>query len=148
MRRRHLLLLVLGIVGLLATGYAALWLTRPVRITWKSCHSIRRGMTKDEILRIVGLPPGDYRSRPQVQGTWHTYDGPIDFNSQLFSNHGPGFIPEDPGYVPAYVRRWIDDDGELQLFFDNDDGPLTASMYWSHGPEGPFLDRLRRWLGL
>jgi hypothetical protein len=62
MRRRKLIAAVVGL-AVVAAGAVALWPDPSSRITRENVDRIREGMTRAEVVAILG-PPGDYSSGP------------------------------------------------------------------------------------
>jgi hypothetical protein len=57
MRRRRLLVVLAGLAVVVAAGVVVLW-PRPDRVTRVNCDRIREGMSRAEVVGILG-PPGD-----------------------------------------------------------------------------------------
>ena len=115
------LLLALSLLACLAVGFAGvLWLTAPrQRITPESFAKINQGMTLQEVEYILGGPPGDY---------------------------GPGWD------LLMYLQRdesemWSEGNCLICVYLEG--GRVrSASLSESLRVEEPFLDKLRRWLGI
>jgi hypothetical protein len=77
MTRRKRLYLVLGTLILVSVVvYGALWLTRPkYRINEESVRAIRVGMTEEEVVAIIGVPPGSYASDGVLPNNASPLDG-------------------------------------------------------------------------
>jgi hypothetical protein len=64
MRRRTLLVLVVGLAAVVAAGVVVLWQGQePNRITLERFDHIHDGLTRAEVESVLG-PPGDYRTAP------------------------------------------------------------------------------------
>src|SRR6516162_2477131 len=73
MRRRTLLVVLVGLAVVVAVGAVVLWPQPPSRITRENYDRIREGMSRAEAQAILG-PPGDYTTGPLA--TWareHTH---------------------------------------------------------------------------
>jgi len=71
-RRRMLLVALVGLAVVVAAGAVVLWPSQPNRITRENCDSIRAGMTRAEVEAILGAP-SDYRTglgEWEYGGTW------------------------------------------------------------------------------
>jgi outer membrane protein assembly factor BamE (lipoprotein component of BamABCDE complex) len=55
MRMRKLLVALAGLAVVVAAGVVALW-PQPLRATWENYDSIREGMTRAEVVAILGPP--------------------------------------------------------------------------------------------
>ncbi len=117
------LLVVLAGVGALSVR----WLTVPVtsHISEATVARIQPGMTKAEVERLLGGPPGDYTTR-----------------SMVWALEISRLVP------PGTPASWLSDEGEATVYFDEEG--LVTGAYFDHAFDGPesLLDRLRRWLGL
>jgi hypothetical protein len=60
MRRRTLLVVLVGLAVVIAAGAVVVW-PQPSRITKENCDRIHTEMTRAEVEAILG-PPGDYRT--------------------------------------------------------------------------------------
>ena len=130
MTRRRLVLLIPPLF--LLAGYLALWCTKPTRITAGDFRAVRIGMTVAEVLAVVRVPPGDYRSIQNQQ-----------------ESPGVSLVPppgnRSPATPEAVMMRWKDDDGEFIIY--ESDGRVAGFGHISERDE-TFLERLRGWLGL
>ncbi len=129
MRRRwKLILLAAACLVLLC---AALWLLlRPPppssKITPAAAERVAPGMTEDEVVAAIGLPPGDYRSDPA---------GP---------RHFVEFLPK-PG---VRVLEWEADACNIQVKVDEPTGRVASKIVGQPMPPPSAWSRLRGWLGL
>jgi hypothetical protein len=96
-------------IGLLATGIGVLLLLSfqgvpsiPVDAEAK----IRFGMTEEQVVRILGASPGDYRTRTVVYGGLRRLPR---FSSGRRNNR------EQP---PCIMKAWTTNDGEIKVWFD------------------------------
>jgi hypothetical protein len=92
------------LIGLLAAGLVlggmllALVMPRHCPVTRAACGRIQEGMTQAEVEKILGVPPGDYRTRPVrpfvliVEGGWCMVRGSF--------------------------AHWMGDEAELDVCFD------------------------------
>jgi hypothetical protein len=130
MTRRRVLCGLLLASALLVCG-AGVWLASRPRVTQARFEQVEKGMTREEVVRIVGGPPGDYTS-----------DG-----------RGSTFPYADGDQV------WVCDSAALVVRFDDNDRAaevlvldprLDVHFYFGLILERPptFTERIRRWLGL
>jgi hypothetical protein len=117
MRRRKLL----GTAGLALVGAAAflLW-NRPSRITEENLARISQGMTREEVVSILG-PPGDYRSGPTEYPpfNWTDFRPNVD-SSQLGlpDVHSGSFHQiENAGVIEGTPEKWRGDSGDILIHF-------------------------------
>jgi len=115
----------LGCVGVtLVVANAAPWLALPKhRITLESLHGIERGMTREQVLEILAVPPGNYSG-----GGWAEYFG---FGRDECS------IGEE----------WVGDELAIRVVF-NDAGIVQSSFMGEVHRKKDVLFELRRRLGL
>jgi hypothetical protein len=119
-RRRALCGLLLA--SALLTCFAGwLWIASLPRVTRARFEQVKKGMSREEVIRTVGGPPDDYSTGDVV---WLS---------------GPAV-----GY-----QRWICDDGELLVYFDGAETAEELVIFdvVYAGPR-TFTERMRRWLGL
>jgi hypothetical protein len=108
-RNKHwsLILLVLTPTGLLLLFVFSLF-SGPVSLI--SRHLIRDGMTKEEVISILGAPPGDYRTRTVLYGGLEQIAIPIS----AFESAKSGEF-----WAPSYsIKEWITNDGKISVTFD------------------------------
>jgi hypothetical protein len=116
MNRRRVIvgLTVLAVVALVA---AALWPSNPhpCRATFERA---RDGMTRDEVIAIVGVPPGDYKTGPHLT------------------------LPETPETWVAGAEYWFGDDGELRVrFYDGGATQVRVRGLWHVVKRPTLIDR-------
>jgi hypothetical protein len=132
--RRWKLLATLTAIVLLGIVVVLMSWPRSDRITRENCQRIRSGMSRAEVLAILG-PPGDYSTGPLV----YAYQG----------RSIPFRIPTDPNVIPeSIVTQWADDSGGILVHFDAGDRVLSADFFpltrEEQGRFENFLWRLRR----
>jgi len=124
-----------GSVVLLALVALAFFLARDskVHFTQRQCNRIQAGMTRQEVEAVLGMPPGNYRTRPFTDGQ----DGAIA---------GCLFVALQ-GKQP--IGFWLGDAGAIVVWFD-ERGIVTDKDYCpAKRPEDQsVIDRLRAWLGV
>jgi hypothetical protein len=103
MRRRKLLVALAGLAVVVAAGAVVLW-PRVPRVTLENGNRILRGMSRAEVIAILG-PPGDYTTGPGIwkgteKGIW------IDQTKDDF--------PETPG---GQVEGWWGDTAVIRIAF-------------------------------
>ena len=113
MMRRRLLWLTFGVVASVAIAFG--WVAdfqwpRSTQVNAKRFESTRLGMTREQVIAIVGGPPGDYRTDKRIsplRGFWRGEPQKYDY--------------------------WLCNDGEVYLLLDADDR-LSGIGY------GPMVD--------
>jgi outer membrane protein assembly factor BamE (lipoprotein component of BamABCDE complex) len=130
MTRRRVLFGLLLVSVVLACFAGWLWMARDPRVTRERFEQVKEGMSREEVIRKVGAPPGNYSD-----GLWSLY----------------AFGPER--------TWWVCDDAALAVDFD-DAGTATNvvvldphhDVHFSLSPRLPraptLTERIRRWLGL
>jgi hypothetical protein len=117
------------LVGLLAVGLVlagmllALVMPRHCPLTRAACGRIKEGMTQAEVEKILGVPPGDYRTRPvrpsvklleggwcMVRGSFAHWEGDEAELDVCFAGGVVGhvtFTPVEPADVgPVAIATW------------------------------------------
>jgi hypothetical protein len=126
MTRRRILCGLLLASALLACFAGWLWIASRPRVTRERFEQVKRRMSREEVIRTVGGPPGDYTS-------------------------GRYLIQPDSLGCYASVKReaWLCDNGELLVRFDDADtaAHVVVREVKNLGPP-PLTERIRRWLGL
>jgi hypothetical protein len=127
MKKRLLLRLGLATLLGLAGFVAYLWWTLPTSgINRASEWRIRKGMTKQQVEVIVGMPPGDYRPASD-ELRWLRRRTPIGMG-------GPGH----------WTSLWYSDEGILTVDFEGERS--TKATY--HPATETSFDKLLVWLQL
>jgi hypothetical protein len=122
MTRRRVLCGLLFASAVLACFAGWLWMASGPRVTMARFRRVKEGMSREEVIRTVGGPPGDY-----------TRDGNM-------------YKPLKGLFVG--FEGWGCDDGLLLVAFD-DGGTATRVVVGDNTIEPPTLtERIRRWLGL
>jgi hypothetical protein len=108
------LLIVLGSI-LLLVGVAFVcgtW-SNPAKITMEKYDLIKMGMSREKVINIVGVQPGDHASGPV------TYPNP-------FPDVTEGDLEADT------CTAWVGDEVEILVSFGDSDGreTVTAKAYW------------------
>jgi hypothetical protein len=122
---------MLGLVGVAAgliafVGWRA-FAPPPPRINLDSFARIQPGMTQAEVEAILGVPPGDYAAAGSVRPT----------------------LGVNPNELPAGARRedWWAEEAAVAVWFGQD-GRVVNATAASWTTDSPWLERVRRWLGL
>jgi hypothetical protein len=136
---RKRILVALGLMtaaGLV--GGVLLCCTRRPQFTKAMADRIREGMTEDEVVTILGSPPGDYSTETGTK--WGGGSG-SQSDAKVFSKSGH-----------LTNAHWVSDAGIVLVFF-NDDGRVTDCSWLDLSgdplpsfdplPQPSFLDRLR-----
>src|SRR5262249_47957069 len=117
MTRRRLLcgLLLLSAVLVCVAGW--LWAASGSRVSSARFKDVKRGMSREQVIRTVGGPPGDYLS-----------DGDGDRNK--LTRFG--------------IEAWVCDDADLHVEFDDADMATNVIVRVQRPLTLP--ERIRRWL--
>jgi hypothetical protein len=121
--------IVLGACAASALVVAASWylLVPGRRFTPEQADRVQVGMTKEEITKVLGCPPGDYSN-----GT--------GYYAHIFG----GYRVED--LLRNCPDSWCGEDGAIEFVF-NSDGTLRSFDYWQRREPRPTLwERAVRWL--
>jgi hypothetical protein len=97
MARRRLLCGLLLLSAVLACFAGWLVMASGARVTTARFHQVEKGMSREEVIRVVGGPPGDYSNGRRVS---------------LLAGNQP-------------CENWLSEDGELLVDFD-DAGTVTV----------------------
>jgi outer membrane protein assembly factor BamE (lipoprotein component of BamABCDE complex) len=118
MSRRHFLC-GLALASAVLACFAG-WLVRGQRVSLARLGQVKIGMSREEVIRTIGVPPGDY-SNGQRKGA------------------GGSPCLEDRAY-----QSWLYNNAELVVYFD-DAGKVDHCFVL---PKPTLTERIRRWLGL
>ncbi|WP_149110576.1 outer membrane protein assembly factor BamE domain-containing protein [Limnoglobus roseus] len=69
-RRRVLARVSFGLFLMAVVGFAILYLIQPIRPTQERFEQVKKGMTQEQVVRIVGGLPGDYSND---ESTWNPF---------------------------------------------------------------------------
>ena len=121
MTRRRVLCGLLLASLLLACFAGWLWVASGPRVTRGRSEQVKVGMSREEVIRTVGGPPGFYTGgRRQILGLDQDVDG--------------------------FDAFWICDDVGLVVYFDEAGTVIHAQVTSDRPPT--LTERIRRWLGL
>jgi hypothetical protein len=122
MTRRRILFGLLLASAVLACGVGWLWVASRPRLTVARFKQVKEGMSREEVIRTVGRPPGDY-------------------------SNGLCITPAT-GLRFWHHAQWLCDDAELAVRFDGAE-KATEVVVLDVVNLGPptFTERIRRWLG-
>jgi hypothetical protein len=140
--RRRLLILLLATLVIVPVAGWVVWraATKPEAV--KAYERLRLGMTKGEVEKAIGMPPGYYRSYPRVgiqDGNYVRQIGPMpDAAGRPISS-----LP----YYEGTVERWTWDDFWIWVAFGEDGKAVGFYLLEPHQPP-TLLERVRKWLGL
>jgi hypothetical protein len=123
MTRRRLLCGLLLASAVLACFAGGLMIANARRVTRSRFEQVKKGMTREEVIRTVGGPAGDYAGRDVILS---------------------GF----PGRSLDY-ETWVCADGELLVYFDDAGTATEVVVLDVEDPLGPptLTERIRQWLG-
>jgi hypothetical protein len=108
--------------AVLACGVGVLWLARRPGATRARLEQVKPGMSRDEVIEIVGGPPGNYSSRRRAPFTGIKY---------------------------VLHESWVFEDGLLLVRFDDAGNAIDAVVLdILYGRPPTLTERIRRWLGL
>jgi len=137
MRRRTLLVALVGLAVVAAAGAVVFW-PRPDRITLENYRRVRPGMARADVEAILG-PAGDYASGPVWEFEW-VGD----------SSYPLGFFTEHAGWGHnGRWGQWEGDRGTVGVYFNasgtvNFAGFVTAEPVAGQGPLANLLWRANR----
>jgi hypothetical protein len=120
MTRRRVLFGLLLPSAALACFAGWLWIASGPRVTRERFRLVKKGMTREEAIRTVGVPPGNYSGHRAVP---------------MFTSHGEEF------------DEWFCDGGHLVVVYDFY-GNRADFVGIRHFAPPTFTERIRRWLGL
>ena len=124
MTRRRLLFGLLLASVVLACFAGWLVMSSGPRVTRARLEQVKEGMTREEVIRTVGAPPGDYTNGPVImQGVSFTDTSDID-------------------------AFWVCDDAGLIVYFDDAGTVSYVSIVDVIAPSPTLTEKIRRWLGL
>jgi hypothetical protein len=126
MTRRRLLCGLLLLSAVLACFAGWLWIASAHPVSSARFAQVKKGMTREEVHRIVGGPPGDYSSGGRVGLAM-----------------APSLFPDRDYYC------WLCDDRELLVWFDETEtvaDVVVAGVL--HFGTPTLTERIRLWLGL
>jgi hypothetical protein len=111
---RPTLFRALAIAALILAGAGALLLwTRPARITREKADAIREGMTRADVVALLG-PPGNYSTGPLLAPSGK---GPYVIDPDTRCTSGPDYGSED---------CWVADIGVVEVRFDEDQRVMNS----------------------
>jgi hypothetical protein len=93
------------------------------RLQFWAFFRLRVGMTQQKVEEILGLPPGDYSSRPDQ-------DRPADIGKRR---------PE------LRCEQWVGDGFGAALYFGLDDKVADFEIWGNNPPEPTVKDRVKSW---
>jgi hypothetical protein len=127
-RRRILCGLLLASAVLMYFAFW-LWIENSPKTTRARFEQVKKGMSREQVIRWVGGPPGDY-SEGRGQPIGHR---PVTW--------------DDP--KPYRYQTWVGDDAWMLVGFDEDDTVVRVAVQIVRQKSQPTLiERFRRWLGL
>jgi hypothetical protein len=92
------------------------------RVTRERFDQVKKGMSREEVIRTVGGPPGDYSSGKALRAD---HDFSVDWDD---------------------YQTWLCDDGLLGVRFD--DTATATEVAVIDISDATLIERIRRWLGL
>ena len=131
-KRRLIQLIIFACLALAGLVLFLRWTTPNARINRESFQQIRTGMTEEEVIEILGVPPRKYDDSYVSKRAKKKFDvvGVTDL---------PG---DDPNLI---TKAWVADGMAIQIGFDQTG---KARFVFYYGFEEAFIDRLRRRLQL
>ena len=99
-----------------------------VRFTEAQSNQIREGMTQVEVEQVLGMGPGDYRSR--------------------FAQHNSDPLMQTSSDEDSYTREWVSDEGLIAVDFTRE-GKVKCALFGTVAPARMTLfERIQMVLGL
>jgi len=136
MNRRRLLRFGL-IVGFLAglVLFFLWWMEPNHQINRRAMDRIQIGTREEEVVRIIGVPAGDYKT------------GLVTAEFSLSDAHRcVDEMRADPTDEKTEAKEWVGDSGAIIIYF-NANGIVRYKCYLSR-EEMSWQQKLRRWLGI
>lgn len=121
-RRRTVICLALALVFASSLGAGWVYLSDSRRVTREQLERVEKGMTRDQVVAVLGHPPGNYASGPCLR----------QMRGMRYWNH----------------ESWVCDEGELLVEFD-EKGTAARVEIWAVMPAGrpTIVERMREWVG-
>jgi hypothetical protein len=120
MTRRRILCGLLLFLALLACFAGWRWVTRDPQLTRARFEQVKEGMSREEVIRTVGRPPGDYSSDKYME----------------------------PLMPSTLLEIWACDEAFLVVQFDDAGTATEVRVEGIIGRPATLTERIRRWLGL
>jgi hypothetical protein len=136
--------MITTVLLLLLSPFSPLGHPQAHRVTPRNYSRLAQGMSAEEIIGILGVPAGDYTTRP--------YERPsrLDFSRSMPRAIGKPWLREerkDPMAAPRITKKWRVDGAELIVVFER--GRLSSAEYLMLVRRAETLpEMLRRWLRL
>jgi hypothetical protein len=129
----------------LALPLAVLGASLPLALPWRcpvtqaASEQVKPGMTLAQVEKILGGPPGDYRTRPPAPVK--ISPEPVKISYERLSYGRRMRILERP------IRRegWEGDDGTIEVGFYEDDGTVKYVSFEEAEPSSPGIIEVARW---
>jgi hypothetical protein len=127
MPHRRVLCGLLLASAVLACFAGWLWIASGPRVTRAKFEQVQKGMSREEVIRTVGGPPGDYSNRHCTNRRYFPLTATIPGRESWLSYEG-------------HLVVWFDDTGTAEevAVFNVDCDEETST----------FTERILRWLGL
>jgi hypothetical protein len=135
------MLLVAVALMLLGGAGVAVWLRAPRHhITAENVKRIKEGMTQQEVEAIVGAPAGNYAAGRS-------------FAVYLAGPSAPRWgqrweSTKDRGLGDLHAAEWLGDEAAVEVWFAQDGRACVVVPGVVVRLKDPFVNKLRRWLGL
>jgi hypothetical protein len=125
MRRRKLLLVLVGLAVVIAVGALLLWPQPPSRVTRDNYDRLHVGINQAEVKATLGAP-GDYRRDPCRFGLERTD------------------LLDEP-FRLGFTEEWQGDAAKIVVWFDDEGVPVMKQLFRAMQPdeEIPLFNRLR-----
>jgi hypothetical protein len=123
------------LVSAVLTCFAGwLWMASGPRVTSARFEQVKKGMSREEVIRSVGGPPGDYTSGR----IW------TEASLVISGEQASLVISEEQG---KSYELWLCDDGPVVVWFDDRGRAVEVDVEFIPRLE-TLTERIRRWLGL
>jgi hypothetical protein len=145
MRKRTKVALLVAVGAAALAGFAYLLLRPASPINPRAYRRIQEGMTQSEVEAILGLAPGDYRSRAarEDESSWWTQE----MRGAYLRTHPPRSMYDE---APSDWRNrfWLGDEYEISVWLDGDGRVRLWSLEAKSRPKRLSLtERVRTWVG-
>jgi SmpA/OmlA family protein len=137
---------LLAVLAVLAVGAFVLW-PRPNPITQENCDRIREGMSRAEVVAILG-PPGDYRTGQTADPVPLYYRSdrptPAEYAKAAYDRENVFVSRNGDGWERLI---WLGDEGDIFVWFRRDGVSSHGLVYSNKVTQTPlqnFLWRAKR----
>jgi hypothetical protein len=122
--RRRTLICAAGFAAIAAAVFAGYWFTRPhPRIDGATLWQIQPGMTEQQVIDIIGAPPGNYGLGHGEMETW------TELMKILIEGPKPRPWSEEQPVRLTIVKDWLGPDQGIRVHFDLEGKVASAEIH-------------------